>query len=256
MNKINPIFEALSYVDDRHIPVNKEQRLSKKPLFILVAAAILLLTGFTTVAVLGKHVFSFSTGGPAEKAFDLNLKSREFTIPEEFSPAPGEISFSGSTDIPPSELFEKFGIKPLINDNFIEIPGEKTTVEVSALGIPEPKFQYTLYSKTLEKEVTFNVEYFSETENMTYHGHWGLFPGEPTEIITLNDGSACMVSGWIAVFSYDGALWELRVDYDFDEPENYSQLSKKEQKAVLKQMIEAMPGIDAVKQVLDDLEVL
>ena len=91
---------------------------------------------------------------------------------------------------------------------------------------------------------------------MTYHGHWGLFPGEPTEIITLNDGSACMVSGWIAVFSYDGALWELRVDYDFDEPENYSQLSKKEQKAVLKQMIEAMPGIDAVKQVLDDLEVL
>ena len=255
MNKINPIFEALSYVDDRHIPVNKEKRLSKKPLLILAAAAILLLTGFTTVAVLGKHVFSFSTGSSAEQAFDLNLRSWEFTIPEEFSPVLGENSFSGSAEIPPSEVFKEFGITPLINDNFTEIPGEQTTVEVNT-DFRESRFQYTLYSKTLEKEVTFNAAYFSETENMTYHGHWGLFPGEPTEIITLNDGSACMVSGWIAVFSYDGALWELRVDYDFDEPENYSQLSKKEQKAVLKQMIEAMPGIDAVKQVLDDLEVL
>lgn len=256
MNKINPIFEALSNVDERHVPVTKTKRPAKKLMIVLAAAAIMLLTGFTTAAVLGSHVFSFSTGGSAEKAFDLNLRSREFTIPEEFSPAPGENYFKGSTEIPPSELFERFGITPLINDNFTEIPGEKTMVEVDAYGAPEPWFHYTLYNKALERNVTFDVEYFSETEKLTYHSRVGLFPGEPNEIITLNDGSACMVSGWIAVFSYDGAKWELRLPFDFEVPDNYSQMSEDEQRVVIKQMIEAMPGMDAVKQVLADLDLL
>lgn len=43
MNKINPIFEALSNVDERHIPSSKGKRLAKKLAMGLAAAAAVIL---------------------------------------------------------------------------------------------------------------------------------------------------------------------------------------------------------------------
>lgn len=229
-----------------------------KPLIIAAAAAVvLLLAGFTAV-VRGKHVFSFNSGHSLEQAFDLDLKSRELTIPEEFMPQDDEFFSSNSVDMTPRELLEKFGITPPINDNFADVADNKPTVNVNSLdGDTIVDFKYVLYNKTIENNVFFSTRYWSYADNMTGTSHLGLFPGEPTEVITLKNGAKCMVSAWRAVFSYDGARWEFSVDFDDSMiPDNYGELSKKEQKKIIAEMIEAMPGIETVKQVLRDMELL
>lgn len=229
-----------------------------KPLIIAAAAAVvLLLAGFTAV-VRGKHVFSFNSGNSLEQAFEFDLKSRELTIPEEFMPQNGESFFRDDVDMTPRELLEKFGITPPINDNFADVADNKPTVNVDSFyGDTNVDFKYVLYNKTIENNVFFSTRYWSYADNMTLTSHMGLFPGEPTEVITLKNGAKCMVSAWRAVFSYDGARWEFSVDFDDSMiPDNYGELSKKEQKKIIAEMIEAMPGIETVKQVLRDMELL
>ncbi len=46
MNKINPIFEALSNIDERHVPVNHKKRFPKQ---MMIAAAAVLVIGFGSV---------------------------------------------------------------------------------------------------------------------------------------------------------------------------------------------------------------
>lgn len=259
MNKINPIFEALSGVDDRHIPAAAKKSLSKRLKIVLIAAAaaaLALMVGFTTAAVRGRHVFGFYQEKTAGHAFDLKLSAHEITIPEQFMPQDSP-HFTDSTDTPPGELFEMFGLTLPTNNNFTEIVSQKTAVDIGGLGDNiEVEFDYTLYNKTIGSEVYFSTRYFSKTDNLTYRSNLGLLPGEPSEVITLNDGSSCMVTGSIAVFSLDGAHCEFVLPYDYEIPENIGQLSDKKQHRIVGEMIEAMPGIDTVKQVLADLGVL
>lgn len=236
-----------------------KRKLRIKPLIIAAAAAaVALLAGFTTSVVRGKHVFSFNKGNSIEQDFDLDLKSRELTIPEEFKPQNGELDFRDSVDMTPRELLEKFGITPPFNDNFTDVADRKPRVEIYSYdGDTSVKFYYVLYNKAVDKNVHFETHYFSYAEKMTFNSRLGLFPGEPTEVITLKNGAKCMVSACRAVFSYDGAKWEFFLDYDDTMiPDNYGELSKKEQKKIIAEMIEAMPGIEAVKQVLADMELL
>ncbi|MDE7361125.1 MAG: hypothetical protein K2N38_04255 [Oscillospiraceae bacterium] len=261
MNKINPIFEALSGVDERHIPVTQEKRPAKKLKITLIAAALAaaltMLAGFTTEAVRGQYMFSFSKENSAEHTFELNITPQEFTVPEEFRPKSGDPHFSGSTDIPPRELFERFGITLPINDNFTEVNDKQSIVEVGILGDAfEVEFRYTLYNKTIDNNVIFTAQYFSKTENHTYHVSHHLLPGEPSEVITLNNGSLCMLTGSRAVFSHNGVHFELEIPYEFEIPANIDQMSIDEQYQMVAEIIEAMPGIETVKQVLIDFGVL
>lgn len=260
MNKINPIFEALNGVDDRHIPVTQEKRSTKSLKIVLIAAAaaaLALMVGFTTAAVRGRHRFGFYQENSAGHAFDLKLTARELTVPKEFMPQDGYYQSFDSVDMPPNELFEMFGLMLPINDKFTEINSKKTTIDIGIVDDNiEIEFNYTLYNKTIGGNVYFRTIYFSKIDNLTYQSNQGLLPGEPTEIITLNDGSLCMVTGSMAVFSLDGAHCEFVLPYDYEIPENYGQLSNKEQYRIVGEMIEAMPGIDTVKQVLADLGVL
>lgn len=53
MNKINPIFEALSNVDERHVPINKKRRFPQKLMIgIAAAAAVILSVGGCVTAVM------------------------------------------------------------------------------------------------------------------------------------------------------------------------------------------------------------
>lgn len=260
MNKINPIFEALSGVDERHIPVTQEKRHAKKLKIMLIAAAmtaaIATLAGFTTSTV-QKHLFNFYGEGVTEHSFEFNLTPYEITVPEEFMPKPNEYHFSDSTDIPPSELFEMFEIEFPINDNFIEVNDELSTFDVWILGDnTEVEFRYTLFNKSIDQNVIFNARYFSKTDNLTYTAREGLLPKEPSEVITLNDGSLCMITKSKAVFSCDGAHFRFEIDYDYEVPANVGEMTEDEQYQVVDEMIEAMPGMEAVKQVLKDLDLL
>lgn len=262
MNKINPIFEALSDVDERHVPFTQEKRPAKKlkiALVVAAAAAVALLAGFTTAVVKGKHVFSFNKGNSIEQEFNLDLKSRELTVPDEFKPQNGEAIFYDSVDLTPRELFEKFGITPPMNDNFSDVSDEKPTVEVGIVDeFTDVKLQYVLYNKAVDKNVHFTAQYYSNAENMTLTARYGLLPGEPSEVVTLNNGASCMVTACRAVFSYDGARYELFLpdDYEVEIPRNYGEMTEDEQRKIIAELIEAMPGIEAVKQVLADMELL
>lgn len=234
-----------------------KRKIRIKSLIIVAAAAVTVLAGFTTAIVRGNHVFSFNRGNSKEQAFDLELKSRELTIPEEFKPQNGEPFFSDSVDLTPRELFEKFGLTPPTNDNFTDVAYKKPTVEVHSEGdFTEVRFQYVLYNKAVDKNVFFTSQYFSNTENMTYHARTSLLPGEPSEVITLKNGASCMVSASIAVFSYDGARWDLLLDYDYPIPSDYGEMTEDEQMVIIGEIVEAMPGKDAVKQVLADMNLL
>lgn len=236
-----------------------KRKIRIKPLIIAAAAvAVLLLAGFTTAVVKGKHVFSFNNENSMEQGFDLTLEPRELTIPEEFKPQNGENFFSDNVDMPPRELLEKFGITPPFNDNFTDIADYKANVSIRSFDDDtNVSFLYNLYNKSVDSNIMFNVMYFSYADRLDFHSHTGLLPGEPTEVITLKNGARCMVSASMAVFSYDGAFWEFRLDYDDSMiPDNYGELTEKEQRKIVAEMIEAMPGIDAVKQVLADMELL
>lgn len=260
MNNINPIFEALSYVDDRHISAERKKSIPKKLRITLIAAAITatvaLLAGFTA-AVRGNFTLGFSDKESASHSFNLNITSQEFTIPEEYKPQDGTPVFMGKADMPPRELFEKFGITPPINDNFID--GEKPVdIQVTEYSDDDAEidFEYEMYDKNIAENVRFKLKYISNIENNTYNMNHGLLPGEPSEVITLNNGSLCLVTAWRTVFSINGAYCEIKLPYDFDLPDNYDEMSEDEQRQIIAEEIKAMPGIETVKQVLKDLAVI
>lgn len=260
MNNINPIFEALSYVDDRHIPAERKKSIPKKLRITLIAAAITatvaLLAGFTTAAVRGSFTFGFSQENSASHSFELNITAQEFTVPEEYRPQDGAYLFSAWVDMPPREMFEKFGITPPFNDNFTDTD-DKLFIEVGIQDdFTDVFFRYAMYDKNIDSKVYFNSKYYSKTDNVTSKMHQELIPGEPSEVITLNDGSLCLVTAWRAVFTVNGAYCEIELNYDFDVPDNIGEMSEKEQRQIVKEMIEAMPGIETVKQILKDLAVI
>lgn len=260
MNKINPIFEALSNVDERHIPAAREKTIPRKLRITLIAAALTaalaLLAGFTTAAVRGSFTFGFSKENSASHSFELNMTAQEITVPEEYRPQNGTHLFTANVDMPPRGMFEKFGITPPFNDNFTD--GEQfIDLRVGILDdLTEVFFRYAMYDKNIDSEVYFTSQYYSRTENVTSTMHQELLPGEPSEVITLNNGSLCMVTKSRAVFSLNGAYCEFELPYEFNVPENYDQLPEDEQRQILAELIKAMPGTETVKQVLADLELL
>lgn len=279
MNKINPIFEALSGVDERHIPIKKTKRPIKRVIIAAAAAAAIVVSvsviaGFRKPPERGDCQYTIVQEGVPDHTFELDLHSCNFTVPEgeEYVPQKTENGssvrfYNKEMDMTSRELFEKFGITPLINDNFTDIDGEKPLLDFhySILDLPEyelysenisAKFDYVLYNKNIEKNVRFTAKYESYSGGHGYFGSTDLLRGEPSELITLKDGSRCLVTKSQAVFSHDGALFEFEIDYDYEIPVGIETFPLDEQYRVVEEMIEAMPGIDVVKQVLTDLGVL
>lgn len=256
MNDINPLFEALGDVDDRHIPVETKKRSSKKLKIALIAAAaaaLAVLVGFTTAANVN-HSFAFYQGNSAERGFELKLTGHDITVPEEFTTS-DEFGHRFTIDIPLRELFEKFGLFCPFGDEFTVEYKDDYSVNVLGEGITYVGFHLPMYSKTINREIYVVAEYYSDIDNVTGSYKQGLLPGEPAEVITLKDGSLAMVSASMAVLSLDGATYTLTVPYDYDVPANYGELPVEEQHRITDEMVAAMPGIYIVKQVLEDLGV-
>lgn len=234
MNKINPIFEALSGIDDRHIPFTSKKSHSKGLKIVLIAASaavLSLLVGFTTAVVRGQYTFGFSKGNSAEHDFELDLTSQKFTIPDEYMSKLEVDVYQGYTDTPFGELMNEFDITPLINDNFTETD-QKTRVSIlcHSEDLRSVDFFYTLYDKNIKSKISFIAKYFSDTENMTLESHINVPPGEPTKVIALNNGASCLITNTMAIFSYNGVYYSVYCD--------------------------EMPGMDNVRRVLADLGVL
>lgn len=278
INNINPIFEALSGVDERHIPVKKTKRPIKKVIIAAAAAAAIgaavsVIAGFKP-SERGDRLYTIEQEGVPAHTFELNLASCHITVPEEYVPKDDTYLYCSNKemDMSPRELYEMFGLTPPLNDNFTDIPDEKPKLDFyySIDDFPEydiysehseliqAGFHYVQYNKSIDRKVYFRAMYEEITGggSISSRSTDHLFPGEPSELITLKDGSRGLITKWRAIFAYEGASYEILLDYDFTEPDGYGELSIDEQYRVINEMIEAMPGIDAVKQVLVDLDLL
>lgn len=257
MNNINPIFEALGDVNERHVPVTEEKRSSKKLKIALIsmisAAALTLIVGAASRA---NSTFLFGYNDEYGHGFTLDLYSNEYTVPEECEPEPGKTFFAGSMDMPASELVKKFGLPMLMNENFSDIEAkkeyEKPFVIVSSGSSPadnSASFGYYLHDNIIDKRVRFYPTYYLNTDGMELKHYNDLSDGEAYEIIRLNNGSLCLVTEWDAHFCYYGA--QFLITLPDDRPEGYEDWTFDEQAAWLSE--QPSPGMDTVKQVLTDL---
>lgn len=85
MNKINPIFEALSNVDERHIRANKKRSAKRiKHIFLAAAAAaaLIMMAGFVYRNEIVR--FKLRAGVKSNYGFSFKLTLQEYIIPEEF----------------------------------------------------------------------------------------------------------------------------------------------------------------------------
>ncbi len=240
MKQINPIFEALSNVDERHIPVSKAKKHSKKLKIALISAAaaaalaVTLLAGSVRVGT-GVHKFIICDDG-SESEIVVELTPYELTIPEEVS-LPLSIDdpyYGGKTDNA-REMFDKLGVEPFMNENF-DYSGDYATFDIWQLGNPslgifEITLNYWLFDKNLGKDVYFNADYVSDPKHCNLEVSI-VGPDDKTyEILTLNDGSQCVVTSSQAGFAYNGIMFRFRLDKETS-------------------------NINDVKQVLTDLGVL
>lgn len=259
MNKINPIFEALSGVDERHVPVNEKKRPGKKMKIALIAvvsaAALALIVGASSRA---NSTFLFGYNDSYDRGFTLELYSHEITVPEECLPEPGKDYFIGRVVMPASELVKKFGLPMLINDNFSDIEA-KTDKEKPWVnyGPDSPYctaacFEYYLRDNITDRKVHFYTIYHSNVDTLkhTYSTH--LTEGTSYEIVKLNNGSLCLVTCYGAEFAYYGASFSLTLPDE--KPEGYEEWTQDKQESWLSE--QPIPDMDAVKQVLTDLGLL
>lgn len=250
MNKLNPLIEAMSNIDDALI--EKAQGTAKKPIRLKVlviaaaAAAISVLVGFTVAARHGE----FRIGN--KPAFEFNLAKFDITIPDKYKPCEENMyNYAGKVDIGVEELFQMFNAPLLINDNFsTDIDTDDVeqwtyknlnTGEEYDVGA-EPwmnvfsdyvYFEYYLYDKNLQRNIHLSALYLTEDCSSEFGVHSGVSSKiEEYEILTLNDGSKCFVGAGGAEFAYNG------VRYCF----NLTNIGER--------------SIELTKQVLDDLGVL
>ena len=222
-NKINPLLDAMSEIDDNIITTTKKSK--KRPLMIVAAAAVattLLLTGaavirISEVTINNKHLIDYN-----------------FTVQENVNTDPHqELLEMGATSQPlhaggtaynltalPSEVFEVLNIDPLMNDNFTE---KESEIEVILLEYGQPSvpgYLHVIYSLTDRKtgvEMRFHTYYKLIEEVETKAEYQNL---EEYELLDLNDGSKALIYGYgyfKGTFSYGGIIYDFTTgctDYD------------------------------------------
>lgn len=208
MNELNPILTAMNNIDDSII-TNAEKN-NMKPIFlrvgIIAAAAAMLVLG---VGFAAKVTGVFGTGKDAFTLDDLTIRFNEqyheITIPDEFKMRDDNFDNYRPENMKPSEMFAKFGVSPLLNDNFLEKTDNLEVLMLSHLI----EFKYILQDKKLGTEVYIRARY-NIVENMQSVGTTEARDPYP-EVVTLNDGSSCIVTSNWATFAYDGVFYHFSV---------------------------------------------
>lgn len=218
MNKINPLLEAINDIDDSFISNAAEPR--KRPIALIIAAAtaaVLALAGFTAAFRSGVRI-------NGNDAFDYDLTVQEMTIPEkEELTALGAVDshkseYSFDWETLPSELWDTFGISPLMNGNFTE---EKcgTGVWVSFTNGDPASADFDYELTDIKRGLTVKVGIYCLLKEGA--GLRSNYEEDNAEIVTvtLKDGSKALIyddylGGYekykaYADFSYGGIVYKL-----------------------------------------------
>lgn len=266
MNKLNPLLDAMNDIDDVIVseaaPTERRRPRYFKPMMIAAAAAVaaatvlFAFTGFEeSYKGDGKNKLEIHYQGKTVRSFYFNLKTWDIAVPEEYriiNEGGNPILFKRMYGMLPSELFEQFGVSPLMNDNFTENTdfkprydvygyddnGELVVVETD-YGYPileifndEICFDYRLYDKKRQKNIGLIATYVV-SDDYSSGGSIGVDDDSAYEIIKLKDGSKCYVDEMGAEFSFDGVLYRL-ISYDVDE--DFDELSVELTKQILKDL--------------------
>lgn len=251
MNKINPLFEAMSEIDDNIVSESvetKKHTLGMKAMLIAAAITVTaLLAGFTYAIIEGSGVYLNGT-----HIYDYNMLVQEDML----LPSKDEMLEWGAVeygdfnnamyifkkDTTASDLFRKFNIHPLVNDNFTEDISEVTVNaclhDFDGKSAPNINFSYSLTHKQSELQVQFHITCWYEEGGLnSYHSVNKLMDNCHNEVIELNDGSKAFIFDYAwgeggiqssTDFSYGGIIYTLYADTD----------------------------IEGMKQILSDLEIL
>lgn len=238
-DKINPILDAMSEIDDNIVTNTKKRR--KHPLFIaaVAAAALAMIMGCAVV-----YDYSSSVKINGEPVFELDYHVQEnlhlLTHEELLEMGAEQHSLSASAGsyykikALPSEVFAAYNLTPLINDNFIE---RDSTVWIDYIWLTKPedlrqlRITYSLTDK--ESGIGVRLKMNCAVTDKTNTGEW-FDESDNLTVLELNNGTKAMLkdfedSGWHGIFSYDGIVYNIDSDYI---------------------------GLDDMKQILADLGVL
>ncbi len=223
-NKLNPIFTALSGIDDSIISESVKPRKTSVRLAVIIAAAALALATGASANLLIKDKILVDE----KPAFELNLEITEVNKPtaeelENWGATLGENGLWSRTALP-SEVFAKFGISPLNTDKFEEMPSEiLIDIDDNCLQLKKCRFQNLAAGKTISLSVLVQTgEKFVLTT--------GTDSGNTPEIITLKNGEKALLYKYysglsggdnvLAKFSSGGMYYEVKVDNSsFEEME-------------------------------------
>lgn len=265
---LNPLFDAINNIDETII-VNA-QKTSKKPILlrvgiIAVAAAAVALTvvirnfggtignyispkdsngvsyvasgfGNSQTSMPNESVSSQNNRYVAEvngKDYYFNVYPQNIIIPDSFKPDQDEDShFFYDLKMRPTDVFTKFGISPLMNDNFTDViefepmlcrnnitgdewyynGGPNVSVNPSNSII----FEYYLYNKNVNKNVYFTIEYY--TGNVDCSGNTS------GDAIYMKDGSVGIIGRNKAMFAYNGVMYTVSVNAEYDNNDYINQV--------------------------------
>ncbi len=223
-NKINPIFTAMSGIDDNIISESVKPRKNRVKLTIMIsaaAAALALVTGASANWFMKDKILV-----DEKPAFELNLKVTDVNeiSDEELNRWGAVLGDNGiwSKTALPGEVFGKFGVSPLMTDKFEEQQSEiLIDIDESSLQLKTCKFLNTSTGKIINYSVLIQTD---EKFGLTS----GINSEYSPEVITLNNGEKALLykfysklSGGdnvLARFTNGGMYYELKVDNSsFDE---------------------------------------
>lgn len=221
MTRLNPVFTAITEIDDNIISSAKKPRKKPMAIVIIAAAAVMALVGFTIA-----NRYGVSVNG--KDAFDYKLTVQNMTIPANAEmEALGAINahkseYSYEWKTLPSTVFETFGVSPLMSGNFSETECENfVSVNRTSDGVPANTIiNYELTDKTLDKTVKFQIFCMNkEGAGLSTNLIAADADKEKMETLTLTDGSKAIIfesflggyNIWTshAEFSYGGIAYSL-----------------------------------------------
>lgn len=249
MNNISTILEAVGELDNTVLENAFNRKRKKQILFTVIAAAasLSLLVGFTMairdhVEFNGKPIFDYAVKAhndvkipPFEEMKAMGAdRYNDFVGLSESG-----FGYSYFIDAKPSEVIKKYGIEPLINDNFSEVVdandprgsgwGDYPRMQVAVCSDTEnpPSFIYFGYWLTDKQSglpVLFMVDCYTERTDSIVHGFSGS--NDDHELFKLKNGETAFVQqGYSAetgkyegysTFTYDGMVYHIYAVTDVD----------------------------------------
>lgn len=223
MDKQIQLYEAISNID-KDIAANaikgEEKRKSKKPLRITLiavaaAAAISLIAGAAMPRSKSYGKLEVFYGNTKDDVVYLYPTPQKFIVPEglEFVDGVG----CGQLETL-DEVREILGVTPILNDNFVisgidsEYPRH---IDYSVWNYPDTNItnalmiDYYPFSKSLNKDIHImtlyntDIDFIGDRPNPNHKY-------EDVEILTLNDGSQCVLKDHIAQFVFDGVSYSVQ----------------------------------------------